>query len=62
MGRELSGRVLGVLGMGRIGSEMARIGTVFGMDVIAWSLFARCDVLSIHLVLSDGTRGPGEWR
>jgi phosphoglycerate dehydrogenase-like enzyme len=37
IGRELSGRVLGVLGLGRIGGEMARIGAVFGMDVIAWS-------------------------
>jgi phosphoglycerate dehydrogenase-like enzyme len=36
-GRELSGRVLGILGLGRIGSEMARIGRAFGMDVIAWS-------------------------
>jgi phosphoglycerate dehydrogenase-like enzyme len=77
VGRELSGRVLGVLGLGRIGSEIARIGTVFGMEVIAWSqhltpqraraagaawvskeeLFARSDVLSIHVVLSDRTRG-----
>jgi phosphoglycerate dehydrogenase-like enzyme len=77
VGRELTGRVLGVLGLGRIGSEIARIGTVFGMDVIAWSqnltperaraggaawvsreeLFARSDVLSIHVVLSDRTRG-----
>jgi phosphoglycerate dehydrogenase-like enzyme len=77
IGRELSGRVLGVLGLGRIGGEMARIGTAFGMDVIAWSqnltheraraggadwvakeeLFRRSDVLTIHLVLSDRTRG-----
>ena len=77
IGRELSGRVLGVLGLGRIGSEMARIGVVFGMEVIAWSqnltaersradgaervskdeLFRRSDVLTIHVVLSDRTRG-----
>ena len=77
IGRELSGRVLGVLGLGRIGSEIARIGGVFGMEVIAWSqnltaeharapgaqwvpkdeLFRRSDVLTIHLVLSDRTRG-----
>ena len=77
IGRELSGRVLGVLGLGRIGSEIARIGAVFGMEVIAWSqnltaeharapgaqwvpkdeLFRRSDVLTIHLVLSDRTRG-----
>jgi phosphoglycerate dehydrogenase-like enzyme len=37
IGRELSGRVLGVLGLGRIGSEIARIGAAFGMEVIAWS-------------------------
>ena len=77
VGQELSGKVLGVLGLGRIGSEIARIGAAFGMDVIAWSqnltperaqvagatrvskeeLFARSDVLSIHLVLSERTRG-----
>jgi phosphoglycerate dehydrogenase-like enzyme len=77
IGRELSGRVLGVLGLGRIGSEMARIGKAFGMDAIAWSqnltpdraraggaewvskeeLFRRSDVLTIHVVLSDRTRG-----
>ena len=37
IGQELFGRVLGVLGLGRIGGEMARIGAAFGMDVIAWS-------------------------
>ncbi|PND55683.1 hydroxyacid dehydrogenase [Mycobacterium sp. ENV421] len=37
VGRELSGRVLGILGLGRIGVRVARIGEAFGMDVIAWS-------------------------
>jgi phosphoglycerate dehydrogenase-like enzyme len=37
VGRELSGRVLGVLGLGRIGARVARIGEAFGMHVIAWS-------------------------
>ncbi|WP_431239399.1 D-2-hydroxyacid dehydrogenase family protein [Mycolicibacterium aichiense] len=37
VGRELSGRVLGILGLGRIGARVARIGDAFGMDVIAWS-------------------------
>lgn len=37
VGRELSGRTLGVLGLGRIGSRVARIGEAFGMKVIAWS-------------------------
>jgi phosphoglycerate dehydrogenase-like enzyme len=37
VGRELDGRVLGVLGLGRIGKRVARIGNAFGMNVIAWS-------------------------
>lgn len=37
VGRELSGRTLGVLGLGRIGARVARIGEAFGMKVIAWS-------------------------
>lgn len=37
VGSELDRRVLGVLGLGRIGSRVARIGTAFGMDVVAWS-------------------------
>jgi phosphoglycerate dehydrogenase-like enzyme len=37
VGTELRGKTLGVLGLGRIGAEVARIGSAFGMDVIAWS-------------------------
>jgi phosphoglycerate dehydrogenase-like enzyme len=37
IGVELAGRTLGVLGLGRIGAEITRIGLVFGMNVIAWS-------------------------
>lgn len=37
VGTELRGRTLGVLGLGRVGSEVARIGRAFGMDLIAWS-------------------------
>jgi phosphoglycerate dehydrogenase-like enzyme len=37
LGMELRGKTLGVLGLGRIGSKVARIGQAFGMDVIAWS-------------------------
>lgn len=33
----LSGKVLGVVGLGNIGSQVARIGKAFGMEVIAWS-------------------------
>jgi phosphoglycerate dehydrogenase-like enzyme len=77
MGDVLHGKTLGVLGLGNIGSEVARIGLAFGMDVIAWSqnltadkaqacgarlvskeeLFRGADVLTIHLVLSQRTKG-----
>jgi phosphoglycerate dehydrogenase-like enzyme len=77
VGGQLGGTVLGLLGLGRIGSRVARVGTAFGMDVIAWStnltpkaaeqsgatyvskdeLFGRADVLTIHLVLSERSRG-----
>jgi phosphoglycerate dehydrogenase-like enzyme len=77
IGRELHGKTLAVLGLGRLGAQVARVGNAFGMDVVAWShnltdercadvgvtrvekddLFGRADVLTIHLVLSDRTRG-----
>lgn len=78
VGSDLAGSVLGVVGLGRIGSQVAQIGRVFGMDVVAWSqnlttdaaeasgvrlagskeeLLAAADVVTIHLVLSDRTRG-----
>src|SRR5258706_2317647 len=37
VGAELRGRTLGVLGLGRVGSEVAWIGSAFGMNLIAWS-------------------------
>ena len=37
VGRELDGRVLGVLGLGNVGGQVARIGRAFGMTIIAWS-------------------------
>jgi phosphoglycerate dehydrogenase-like enzyme len=37
VGGDFDGRTLGLLGLGRIGSAMARIGRAFGMNVIAWS-------------------------
>ena len=77
LGTDLKGKVLGLLGLGNLGSHMATIGNAFGMSVIAWSqnltaeratqfgatlvtkdkLFAQSDILSIHLQLSDRTRG-----
>ncbi len=77
VGSGLAGQVLGVLGLGKLGAQVARVGRAFGMEVIAWSqnltaeraaeagalrvdkndLFARADILTIHLVLSERTRG-----
>lgn len=77
VGMTLSGKTLGILGLGRTGRRMAEYAKVFGMKVIAWSqnlteeaaaaagarrvgkaaLFAESDVVSIHLVLSERTRG-----
>ncbi|MDA3626373.1 D-2-hydroxyacid dehydrogenase family protein [Saccharopolyspora sp. WRP15-2] len=37
VGVEVDGRTLGVLGLGRLGSQVATVGRAFGMDVIAWS-------------------------
>src|SRR4051794_15010449 len=37
VGRELEGRVLGVLGLGNVGGQVARIGRAFGMTIVAWS-------------------------
>jgi len=76
-GMTLSGKTLGLLGLGRIGKRMAEYAKVFGMEVIAWShnltedaaaaagvrrvekatLFEESDVVSVHLVLSERTRG-----
>ena len=73
----LSGKTLGLVGLGRIGAQMSRYGHALGMNVLAWSqnltderaaeagaqrvdkatLLAQADVVSLHLVLSDRTRG-----
>lgn len=37
IGTDLAGATLGLLGLGRIGSEVARVGLAFGMQVQAWS-------------------------
>jgi phosphoglycerate dehydrogenase-like enzyme len=76
-GRALAGKRLGLIGLGKIGSAVARIGKAFDMEVVAWSqnltpekaeaggaaylskeeLLSSSDVVSLHLVLSDRTRG-----
>lgn len=37
VGRGLEGKVLGVIGLGRLGVPVAKVGLAFAMDVIAWS-------------------------
>ena len=37
IGLELKGKMLGLIGLGKIGSQVAKIGKAFGMEVCAWS-------------------------
>jgi phosphoglycerate dehydrogenase-like enzyme len=37
VGQGIAGKTLGVIGFGRIGSQVARIGVAFGMEVLTWS-------------------------
>ena len=37
VGFELKGKILGLIGLGKIGSQVAKVGTAFGMQVVAWS-------------------------
>jgi phosphoglycerate dehydrogenase-like enzyme len=73
----LAGKRLGIVGLGKLGAQVARVGQAFGMEIVAWSpnlddaraaaagatrvekraLFATSDVVSLHLVLSERTRG-----
>jgi D-3-phosphoglycerate dehydrogenase / 2-oxoglutarate reductase len=72
-GRQLTGKTIGLLGFGGIAEQVARIAGGSGMRVIAWNrspktaegvefveldrLLAESDVLSLHLLLNDDTRG-----
>ena len=37
IGVELKGKILGLIGLGRVGAQVAKIGQAFGMQVMAWS-------------------------
>ena len=37
MGHDIRGKTLGIVGLGRLGTYVAKLGLAFGMDVIAWS-------------------------
>jgi D-3-phosphoglycerate dehydrogenase len=72
-GTQLNGKTLGIVGLGGIGREVARIARGIGMEVIAWNrtprsdagvplvdlemLLARADVVTLNLALNDETRG-----
>jgi D-3-phosphoglycerate dehydrogenase len=72
-GMQLQGKTLGLLGLGGIGREVARIARGIGMEVIAWNrtprleaeiplvdvdtLLTSSDVISLHLSLNEETRG-----
>ncbi|WP_159793482.1 D-2-hydroxyacid dehydrogenase family protein [Puerhibacterium puerhi] len=44
VGTDLAGQRLGVVGLGRLGAQVATIGAAFGMDVVAWSQHLDPDV------------------
>lgn len=77
LGYVLRGKTLGILGLGKVGVEVARIAQAFSMKVIAWGptltkeraqrtgatymsleeVLKNADVVSVHLKLSDQSRG-----
>lgn len=77
LGVELSGKVLGIIGVGNIGAKVAQLAAAFGMSVLGYDpllpqeairqrgaeavslqeLYARSDMISLHLPLTPETRG-----
>jgi D-3-phosphoglycerate dehydrogenase len=68
-GMELRGKTLGIVGLGGIGSEMARLANGIGLKVLAYNrtakpgtvrideVLAQSDIVSLHLGLNDQTHG-----
>ena len=77
IGPDLEGHTLGVVGLGKLGTRVAKVAQALGMKVIAWSqnltpekarevgvdyvtkedLFRQADFVSIHVILSQRSRG-----
>jgi D-3-phosphoglycerate dehydrogenase / 2-oxoglutarate reductase len=73
MGLQLSGRTIGVIGLGNIGQKVARLAEAFGMHVLGYDprvkniscemakslpeLLGRAQILSVNCPLNDETRG-----
>lgn len=73
LGHELSGKTLGVIGLGLLGERIAKLGQGIGMSVIAYNktisrmgnvrrstlggVISRSDAISIHLDLNEETKG-----
>lgn len=57
IGTDLCGKVLGVVGLGRLGTPVAKIGLAFGMNVVAWSpnlTEERARAVGVHRMDKDG--------
>jgi phosphoglycerate dehydrogenase-like enzyme len=77
VGLDLHGATLGLVGLGRLGGQVATVARAFGMQLVAWSphltasraaehgaelvskpdLFARSDIVSVHMILGPSTTG-----
>src|SRR3954462_1537379 len=77
LGEDVQGKTLGIIGLGKLGTQVAKIAQALGMKTIAWSsnltpeicekagvgyatkqeLFADADIVTIHVVLSERSRG-----